>query len=316
MPRPDLHLAVGSGTHAEQTGRIMLGLEGILAERGPELVVVAGDVNSTMAAAIVAAKAGIPVAHIEAGLRSFDWTMPEEINRVVTDRLAEILLTPSQDADENLLKEGVQSARIVRVGNVMIDSLRLARPLADRSGIHAALAVERGRYALTTLHRPANVDDPAMLGRLLRALGQVSRQLPVIFPLHPRTRARIAASPELAGLLVEDAHLRVSEPIGYVDFLALMAHARLVLTDSGGIQEETTALGVPCLTLRENTERPITVTEGTNTLVGRDPERIGHAVADALSGESKRGRIPALWDGHAAERIVDAFQAWRARRVA
>jgi UDP-N-acetylglucosamine 2-epimerase (non-hydrolysing) len=313
LPKPDVYLGVGSGTHAQMTGKVMELLEPVFLERKPDMVVVAGDVNSTLAAAIVAAKAPepVPVAHVEAGLRSFDMTMPEEVNRILTDRISALCLTPSPDGDENLRKEGVPEKRIVRVGNVMIDSLRRALPVSDRMApeVLGRIGVEKHGYALVTLHRPANVDDPAVLARLVDALVRVARELPVVFPIHPRTRKRLSE-----GILGERVRstpaILLSDPLGYFEFQALTSNAKLVLTDSGGIQEETTAMGVPCLTLRENTERPVTITEGTNTLVGRDPERIWPEVQKILSGASKAGRIPALWDGHAAERVADAIQAY------
>jgi UDP-N-acetylglucosamine 2-epimerase (non-hydrolysing) len=307
LPRPDAYLGVGSGTHAEQTARVMIAFERALAETRPRpsLVVVPGDVNSTVAAALVAAKLGIPVAHLEAGLRSWDRAMPEELNRVVTDHLSDLLLTPSPDADENLRREGIDGGRVVRVGNLMIDTLRAHLPRARALAVPERLGVARGGYAVVTLHRPSNVDDPAVLARLLGALARVARELPVVFPVHPRTRARLAA-PEFAAAA---AALRLVEPQGYLEFLSLTSAARLVLTDSGGLQEESTALGVPCLTLRESTERPITVTEGTNEVVGTDPDRI---VAAALRAAERRGppRCPALWDGVAAERAADAIGAF------
>ncbi len=310
LPRPDLDLGVGSGSHAETTGRVMTALEPVLAEKKPALVVVAGDVNSTLAAALVAAKAvpPIPVAHVEAGLRSFDWTMPEEVNRVVVDRLAALCLTPSSDGDENLKREGVAPERIARVGNVMIDSLRRALPVSEKRApeLLARFALTRGGYALVTLHRPANVDAPAIFSKLVEALETVSAQLPVLFPVHPRTRARLSES--VAGQrLLRATRIRLTEPAGYFEFQALLANAKVVLTDSGGIQEESTALGVACLTLRDNTERPVTVTEGTNTLVGRDPARIVPEVEKILAGHGKSGRIPALWDGHASDRVAEAI---------
>ena len=298
MPDPDVHLGVGSGTHAQQTAKVMVEIEPVLLREKPDVTVVAGDVNSTVAVALVAAKLGLKVAHVEAGLRSNDWTMPEEINRVVTDRLSDLLFTPSRDGDENLAREGIDAGRVRFVGNVMIDSLQAALPRARESDIHKRLEVGRGEYALATLHRPANVDEPAALQRLLSALSEVSAQLPVIFPIHPRTRARLPAGFEARGL-------KLIEPLGYLDFLALTADARLVMTDSGGIQEETTALGVPCLTLRENTERPVTITDGTNQLVGTDPARVIPAAREILAGRGKKGRIPELWDGRAAERVAD-----------
>jgi UDP-N-acetylglucosamine 2-epimerase (non-hydrolysing) len=307
MPRPDLFLGVGSGTHAEQTAKVLVGFEKVLLEERPDLVVVAGDVNSTLACALAAAKLAIPSAHIEAGLRSFDRTMPEEINRIVTDRLAELLLTPSPDADEHLLREGTDPARIHRVGNVMIDSLAAHLPRARALGVPESMGLAPGGYAVLTLHRPANVDRPAVLAALLDAVAELAEHVPVVFPVHPRTRQRLAAA-GLDARLGALAGVRVAEPQGYLEMLGLTAQAKLVLTDSGGLQEETTALGVPCLTLREETERPVTVAQGTNTLVGRDPRRIVAATREVLAGGGKAGRIPALWDGHAAGRIADVFR--------
>lgn len=316
LPRPDVDLGVGSGSHGEQTGRILIAFERALLEgERPDLVVVPGDVNSTAAAALVAAKLGIPVAHLEAGLRSRDRSMPEELNRLVTDHLSELLLTPSPDADENLLREGIPARRIARVGNLMIDTLRAHLPRARALGVPAAMGLSPGRYAVVTLHRPANVDAPEALAPLLGALAEVARRVPVVFPVHPRTRARL----EHPALAVAAAALRLVEPLGYLEFLSLTSSARLVLTDSGGLQEETTALGVPCLTLRENTERPVTVTEGTNQVVGLDPARIVAAARRALDGERPRGRTPALWDGRAGQRAADAIEEFlrdRARRGA
>ena len=309
MPDPDVHLGVGSGSHAQQTAKVMTEIEPVLEREQPDVVVVAGDVNSTVAVALVAAKLGFPVAHVEAGLRSRDWTMPEDINRVVTDRLSDLLLTPSRDGDENLRAEGIEGSRIHFVGNVMIDSLRAALPRARESRIHARLELPLRGYALATLHRPANVDDPDALARLLSALGRVAAQIPVVFPIHPRTRARLPAG-------FEAKDLKLIEPLGYLDFLALTASARLVMTDSGGIQEETTALGVPCLTLRENTERPVTVTVGTNQLVGTDPAKAVAAAREVLAGRGKQGRIPELWDGRAAERVAEVLVRFCERRVA
>ena len=300
MPAPDVHLGVGSGTHAQQTAKVMTEIEPVLMREKPDVVVVAGDVNSTVAAALVAAKMGLAVAHVEAGLRSRDWSMPEEINRVLTDRLSDLLFTPSPDGDANLVAEGIDRARIHFVGNVMIDSLRAALPRARESRIHERMELPRKGYALATLHRPSNVDDPRALSRLLSALAEVAAQLPVVFPIHPRTRARLPASFEAPGL-------KLVEPLGYLDFLALTAEARLVMTDSGGIQEETTALGVPCLTLRENTERPVTVEVGTNQLVGTDPAKAVAAVRQVLEGRARPGRVPEKWDGRAAERVAEAL---------
>ena len=297
MPDPDVHLGVGSGSHAQQTAKIMLEIEPVLLREKPDVVVVAGDVNSTIGVALVAAKLGLRIAHVEAGLRSRDWTMPEEINRVLTDRLSDLLFTPSRDGDENLAREGIDPGRVHFVGNVMIDSLRAALPRARESRIHERLELARGGYALATLHRPSNVDEPAALQRVLAALSEIAQEIPVVFPIHPRTRSRLPVGFSARGV-------KLIEPLGYLDFLALTAEARLVMTDSGGIQEETTALGVPCLTLRENTERPITVEVGTNQLVGTDPARVIPAAREVLAGRGKKGRIPELWDGHAAERVA------------
>jgi UDP-N-acetylglucosamine 2-epimerase (non-hydrolysing) len=312
LREPDVHLAVGSGSHAEQTAKIMVAFERVVQERVPALVVVAGDVNSTMACAIVTAKATIPVAHVEAGLRSFDPTMPEEVNRIVTDRLTNLFLTPSPDADENLKREGVPSSAIVRVGNLMVDSVvaNLARARAGQA--LARLDLRRRGYALLTLHRPSNVDDPVVFSRLLGAIEALGRRLPIVFPVHPRTRARMQAGafgPRVAAV----SELRLTEPLGYLDFLQLQDSAAIVLTDSGGVQEETTALGVPCLTLRENTERPITITEGTNVLVGTDPARIVAEATRILDGGPKAARVPDLWDGQAGSRAAAAIEAFLAR---
>jgi UDP-N-acetylglucosamine 2-epimerase (non-hydrolysing) len=307
LPPPDVHLGVGSGTPAEQTARVMVAFERVCLEERPDLVVVAGDVNSTMACAIDAAKLRIPCAHLEAGLRSFDLTMPEEVNRIVTDRLCRILLTPSEDADRNLRDEGTPEDRIFRVGNAMIDTLLESLPRARAAMSPERLGLRPGGYAVLTLHRPSNVDDPATLGRILDALQAIQGELPIAFPIHPRTRKQL-------GILGLEARvssmpgLRTCDPMGYLDFLGLASQAKLVLTDSGGLQEETTALGIPCLTLRDNTERPVTVTEGTNTVVGTDPARIVAAAREALAGRGKAGRIPALWDGKAAERVAEVLR--------
>ena len=294
IPVPDVNLAVGSGTHARQTAEIMTRFEPVLLERQPDIVLVYGDVNSTVATALVCAKLGVRVGHVEAGLRSFDRTMPEEINRLVTDQLADLLFTPSEDGDANLQKEGIPAEKIFRVGNVMIDSLVKLLPVAQRQSKNGLPE----RYALVTLHRPANVDDSATLKRLLQSLLEVNRDLAVIFPAHPRTRQRISDF----GLNAEK--LRILDPLSYVDFLGLQSRATVVITDSGGIQEETTYLGVPCLTLRENTERPVTVTLGTNVLVGRDPDKLRSELARVLAGQAKKGTVPPLWDGHTGERIA------------
>jgi UDP-N-acetylglucosamine 2-epimerase (non-hydrolysing) len=298
IPAPDVNLGVGSGTHARQTADIMIGFEPVVRERKPDIVLVYGDVNSTVAAALVCAKLLLPVAHVEAGLRCFDRTMPEEVNRIVTDRLADILFTPSEDGDENLLREGVSPKNIHRVGNVMIDSLVRLLPAASR----CPTAGLPGRFALVTLHRPSNVDDSHALKSILESLLAVHDQLEVVFPVHPRTRARIAQF----GLNADRLHLL--EPVPYIEFLALQKRATAVITDSGGIQEETTYLQLPCLTLRSNTERPITVTMGTNTLVGQDSRKLALALSAILEGRGKRGSIPPLWDGHAGERIAGVLQ--------
>lgn len=304
IPAPDFNLEVGSGSHAWQTAEILKRIEPLLIEQKPDLVLVVGDVNSTIAASLASVKLGIPVAHVEAGLRSFDRTMPEEINRILTDALADHLFVTEEDAIDNLLKEGRPRDRIHLVGNVMIDALHQFLPVAQKSNIGSELGLLDGNgfvpFAVLTLHRPSNVDSVLTLEQLLSAIDAVAEELPIIFPVHPRTRDRL-----------KDAHvkhhprLRLIPPVGYLDFLWLLDRSSLVLTDSGGIQEETTALGVPCLTLRENTERPITVTEGTNQLVGQDPTKIVTAAREILAGKSKGGHIPQLWDGHAAERIVE-----------
>jgi UDP-N-acetylglucosamine 2-epimerase (non-hydrolysing) len=306
MPRPDVDLGIGSGPHGEQTGRMMIELEREFLDLKPDCVVVVGDVNSTLAAALVAAKLGLVCAHIEAGLRSFDRTMPEEINRIVTDRLAEILLTPSADADQNLLDEGAPADTIHRVGNVMIDTLMAHLDRAQARGMPGRLALSPGEYAVATLHRPANVDHAEVLGSLLGVLEWTQQQIPVVLPLHPRTKKRLE---ELS--LLERArampNLHLTEPLGYLDFLGLTSAARFVLTDSGGLQEETTVLGIPCLTLRPNTERPVTVSTGTNTIVGSDPKVVIDAVARILRGDGKVGTLPELWDGRTSGRIAQVL---------
>jgi UDP-N-acetylglucosamine 2-epimerase (non-hydrolysing) len=306
LPAPDVHLGIGSGSHAQQTARMMVELEKVFLEHQPDLVSVVGDVNSTIAAALVTSKLAIPLAHVEAGLRSFVQHQPEEVNRVVTDRLSDLLLTPSRDADANLLKEGADPARIHFVGNVMIDSLIASKEKAERLSTLKDLGLTERAYAVCTLHRPSNVDDPRLLGGLLSAVAHVSTRLPVIFPVHPRTRKMIAEQ-GLGHWFERHPNLRPVDPMGHMEFVALTSQARLILTDSGGLQEETTALGVPCLTLREQTERPITVEEGTNEVVGTDPDRIRQAADRVLDGQGKKGRIPELWDGRAAERIADVF---------
>ncbi len=306
IPTPHVNLEVGSGSHAAQTAEVLRRVEPVLIERQPDLVLVVGDVNSTIAVSLAAVKLGISVAHVEAGLRSFDRSMPEEINRILTDALADYLFVTEEDAIQHLLKEGRPRESIYLVGNVMIDSLRHFLPLAQKSAIGEQLALMNGaawqRFAVLTLHRPSNVDSTEKLAELLGAVDSIAAQVPVIFPVHPRTQQRLAQ----AGIKTHP-QLKLIPPIGYLDFLCLLSKATLVLTDSGGIQEETTALGVPCLTLRENTERPITISEGTNQLIGTDPARITAAAHDILAGKGKPGRIPPFWDGHAAERIVDVL---------
>lgn len=317
MRAPDIALDVGSGSHAQQTAEIMRRFDAVLDAHpplAPDCVLVVGDVNSTLACALVAAKRAIPVIHVEAGLRSGDRRMPEELNRVLTDQLSDLLLTSEDGARANLLREGIAAGRIHYTGNVMIDSLRqqLPRAVAPAATLRAHGHPCPRAYGLLTLHRPSNVDDGKQLAALLAALGQLSLQLPLLFPVHPRTRAAL----RLAGLEEELARHRIVclPPLGYLDMLGLMQAARLVLTDSGGIQEESTALGVPCLTLRENTERPVTVSEGTNTLAGTDPATILALARTVLETGGKRGRIPHLWDGHAAERIAAVIVPWLAAR--
>jgi UDP-N-acetylglucosamine 2-epimerase (non-hydrolysing) len=297
VSEPDVNLRVGSGSHAQQTGEIMMRLEPIVLERKPDWVFVYGDVNSTAAAAMVCAKLLVKVAHVEAGLRSFDRTMPEEINRLVTDQLADLLFTPSQDGNDNLLREGVRPERVRLVGNVMIDTLIQLLPKA----CECTWPNLPERYALVTMHRPANVDDPVFLQDLLKTLHDVSRELEVIFPVHPRTRQRMATVNQ-----AEEVHsrLRLTDPLSYLEFLSLQAKATLVITDSGGIQEETTFLHIPCITVRENTERPVTTTLGTNVLVGRDMRRLREQITRILMGRHSRGEVPPLWDGKASFRIV------------
>jgi UDP-N-acetylglucosamine 2-epimerase (non-hydrolysing) len=308
LPEPDVHLGVGSASHAAQTAAVMERFEPVVLQEKPDWVLVVGDVNSTLACALVCVKLGIKVAHVEAGLRSRDRTMPEEINRLLTDQIADLLLTPSPDADENLRAEGIPPERIRFVGNVMIDSLLQNLERARASRVRADLGVDGSAYGVLTLHRPSNVDRPETFGRILSALETITQTLPVIFPVHPRTRKTIAEL-GLSERVAAMKNLRLIDPLGYLDFLSLYSSARLVLTDSGGIQEETTVLGIPCLTLRENTERPITVELGTNVVVGTDTARIIAAATAAMNGSAKpTARQPPLWDGHASERILDALE--------
>lgn len=320
IPAPDINLEVGSGTNTQQTARIMLGLEGVLGADKPDMLVVVGDVNSTMAAALVAAKLLVPVTHVEAGLRSGDRSMPEEINRLVTDRLSDLLLTTEREAEDNLLKEGIAPGQIAFVGNVMIDSLHAslarARPVRETLEAHGAsapfLAAAQDGFGFVTLHRPSNVDDPATLEGILSALCDISRELALVFAVHPRTRATIQVN-DLERFL-QGGRILATPPLSYLQAIGLMREARLAITDSGGVQEETTALGVPCITVRENTERPITVSEGTNALVGSAPDRVRAAAAEILRSGGKRGRVPEMWDGKAALRIVEHVAGFLARR--
>lgn len=305
IPKPDVNLDVGSGTHAVQTAQIMVQFEQLMLHNRPDWVVVYGDVNSTLAATLVCAKLRIPIAHVEAGLRSFDPDMPEEVNRLVTDRLADLLLTPSIDGNEHLIAEGVPRTKIHFVGNVMIDTMWRLKPKSDaRWPILAKQHTLKPQdFILVTLHRPSNVDDTVYLPKLMKALDTLAQKIPVVFPVHPRTRSKM----EQMG--IAPTYLKLIQPMGYLDFLALQTHAKFVVTDSGGVQEETTCLGVPCLTMRENTERPITVSEGTNTLIGRDLEVLQNQGKAILEGIYKIGKTPLLWEGGAGERIAQTFES-------
>ena len=300
LPSPEINLEVGSGSHAEATAKVMLRLEKVVLEARPHWVIVYGDVDSTLAAALVCAKVSVPLAHVEAGLRSFDRSMPEEINRLLTDKIADLLFTPSPDASENLLREGIENNKIFFVGNVMIDTLMKCLPLAQ----HLPRDKFPATYALVTLHRPSNVDDDAVFTGIIEALVRISHKLPVIFPTHPRTKQSIA---RLDTSTLEHSPLYFIEPLGYLEFLSLEQHAKVVITDSGGVQEETTFLGSPCLTLRKNTERPITVELGTNVVVGSDYVRLEQEVDAILAGNFKVGQIPPLWDGQSGERIAEVL---------
>lgn len=309
LPEPDINLEVGSGSHAYQTAEVMKRFESILLEQKPDYINVVGDVNSTIACSLTASKLGIKIIHVEAGLRSFDRGMPEEINRVLTDAISDILFTTEKSAHENLLKEGIAEEKIFFVGNVMIDTLLKHKEKASRSNVLTRMGIDEKSYSLVTLHRPSNVDVRETLEQLLSAFRDISNNFPIIFPIHPRTREKIEVFKLLDYVKGKD-NGRVSEginlwdPLGYLDFVNLMANARLVMTDSGGIQEETTILGVPCITLRENTERPVTVTEGTNSVVGTDKRKIVEKSNSVLSANNEKGRIPELWDGKTSERIV------------
>lgn len=304
IPAPDINLGVGSGSHGEQTAHVLMKVEAVLQDEQPDLVLVVGDVNSTLAATIAAVKLHIPVAHVEAGLRSGDREMPEELNRLMTDVVATWLFTTEADGKDNLLREGVDPSKIHFVGNVMIDTLVANLARAKELDTLSRLGLKKDGFCLLTLHRPSNVDDPEKLADLFNALEQINDRVPIVFPVHPRTATKIRES--LGG---RDLKLQVIDPQDYLDFLSLMSEAKLVLTDSGGVQEETTALGTPCFTLRESTERPITVTHGTNTMVGTDGAVVLREVAKALDGKPKAGRIPDLWDGRAAQRIADVLEA-------
>lgn len=314
IPQPDINLEVGSGSHAAQTAEVMRRFEPALDEKQPSAVLVVGDVNSTLACALVATKKGIPVIHVEAGLRSFDRAMPEEINRILTDQISDLLFTTERSGRENLLREGIDGSRIHFVGNVMIDTLlrnlERAVPLVQilKDAGKAEFVADQLGYAVLTMHRPSNVDDPAALRTLLETVLKISTRLPVIFPTHPRTRAMI----EKFGLgeMLNVPEVVQLPPMGYLEMLGLMKNARVVLTDSGGIQEETTALGVPCITLRNNTERPITVDEGTNTIAGQDPVKILAAFDEIMQSGGKAGRVPEFWDGQASTRIAAAIHSW------
>lgn len=307
MPEPDVYLGIGSGSHAQQTARIMMAFEKVLEEEAPDLVLVVGDVNSTVACTLVATKLHIPVAHVEAGLRSGDRRMPEEINRVVTDSISELLFVTEESGVDNLRSEGVPDDKVFFVGNVMIDSLVFFREKAAQTSILEDVNVEPGSYVAMTMHRPSNVDHEEGLTALLETIEQIGASYPIVFPMHPRTRNRFAEF-GLQDRLEDVQNLTVLEPLGYLEFLRLMEHAGVVVTDSGGIQEETTFLQVPCLTLRENTERPITVEQGTNELLSLDPDVVSQRVEDWMLGEKPEGRIPKLWDGKAAQRIVKHLQ--------
>jgi UDP-N-acetylglucosamine 2-epimerase (non-hydrolysing) len=305
LPEPHHHLGVGSGTHAEQTGKVMIAYEALLMQQRPDLVVVAGDVNSTVAATLAAVKLGIRTAHLEAGLRSFDRSMPEEINRIVTDSIADLLWTPSPDGDENLLREGVAPERIERVGNIMIDSLEMMRPQIEAEDAFGRFGLKSGGYGVVTLHRPSNVDHPGILSKLCGALQRIAAELPLVFPVHPRTRKNL----ESGGLykrLAEAAGMHLSAPVSYIPFMNLVFNCRLAITDSGGIQEETTYLGIPCLTLRPNTERPVTITQGTNRLVTADA--LEDIVRGVLEAEGKRLSAPDRWDGRTALRVARSIR--------
>lgn len=305
LPDPHIHLGVGSGSHAEQTGNVMIAYEKILLMEKPDLVVVVGDVNSTVAATLAAVKLGIRTAHLEAGLRSFDRTMPEEINRIVTDSIADYLWTPSLDGDLNLINEGVAKERITLVGNIMIDSLEMLRSTIEKMNVPKKFNREKGTYGLVTLHRPSNVDNPEILEKLCRVLKSVSLKFPLIFPVHPRTSSQLLKTGALH-ILQEGDSITLTTPLGYTEFMSLVMGSRLLITDSGGVQEETTYLGIPCLTLRSNTERPVTITQGTNRLC--DPDTLPEMIDSAIAGNFLRKNPPDLWDGRTASRVADCIE--------
>ncbi len=307
LPEPDIHLGVGSGTHAEQTGNVMIAYERVLVESKPDLAIVVGDVNSTLAATVASVKLGIPVAHLEAGLRSFDRTMPEEINRILTDSVADILWTPSPDGDHNLLKEGVAGEKIERVGNIMIDSLEMLRQKIEDNGAYRELGLTPGTYGIVTLHRPANVDSKDSLERICRILSRISLETPLVFPVHPRTRARLEEF-GLAEALTSEPNINVAAPQSYIRFMNMVFNCRIAITDSGGIQEETSYMGIPCLTVRPNTERPITVTQGTNRLTSiADMEATAKEILNGQSESVRKATPIELWDGKTAVRVADAI---------
>lgn len=317
LPQPDVHLGVGEGSHGEQTGRMMIEFEKVLVKESPDLLIVVGDVNSTLACALAASKLKIPIAHVEAGLRSFDRCMPEEVNRLLTDAVSDYLFVTEQSGEENLLREGISPERIFFVGNVMIDTLFRFRDRIAQSTILSRLGLEPSQYLVLTLHRPENVDIRQTFAGLLAALDEVSRRIRIVYPAHPRTRRRIDefALQRDFPFLSEKERFLLLEPLSYLDFLKLVSESSLVLTDSGGVQEETTALSTPCLTLRERTERPVTVAEGTNRVVGTTPQKVVEESLDVLDGHQKVGRMPRLWDGKAAERIVKIILENRERTV-
>jgi UDP-N-acetylglucosamine 2-epimerase (non-hydrolysing) len=308
IPRPDINLNVGSGSHAQQTAAVMAAFEPVLLERQIDLVLVVGDVNSTIACALVASKLGVPIAHVEAGLRSYDRQMPEEINRVLTDQISDLLFTTEAGAEDNLRREGIDASKVHFVGNVMIDTLLAHRDRARATGVHQALGLDPSAYGLLTLHRPSNVDDSVAFEGLMSGIDSIARDVPIVFPVHPRTRPVVTRS-ATATEMVASGRLRLIDPLGYLDFIGLMERAQVVLTDSGGVQEETTILGVPCLTLRENTERPVTITHGTNQLVGTDAGKIREAWALAKQPAAAPPGPP-LWDGQAAERIAGVLERY------